>query len=248
MKVSTSWQTLFYFSLHLLNKRCLSMRIKGDFEELIKIREDDIEYFNNSISNGSVASDRIESVKNALISCHLQLINASYSNGADKGKIKKILLNAINAFEDGFVYNQGYGDYDQMLWLVSLGILCDVSSEEFSRITEILKRDNVHDVLLDTLIKFKQSNWLGSSNNYIQKHPYAHTQNISDLEGIQKYLNEDWYKGHSDAAWHNSHQSKQNKHFAGYWAWEAAAIVKIKRVNTESLEEQKYLPFDSLLW
>jgi hypothetical protein len=40
-----------------------------------------------------------------------------------------------------------------------------------------------------------------------------------------------WCKGHSDAAWYNSHKIETTYVYPGYWAWEIGAIAKIKRIN-----------------
>ncbi|MBC8884058.1 hypothetical protein H9X57_14100 [Flavobacterium piscinae] len=46
-----------------------------------------------------------------------------------------------------------------MIWLVSMAILCDVSLEDFQRITAILNRDGVNDQLLSFIIKSKEITW-----------------------------------------------------------------------------------------
>lgn len=60
---------------------------------------------------------------------------------------------------------------------------------------------------------------------------------------LKKYLAEQWYEIHSECAWYNSHNSKQNTYY-GYWAYEAGAISKILKLNDEELKEQQYYPYD----
>jgi hypothetical protein len=57
-----------------------------------------------------------------------------------------------------------------------------------------------------------------------------------------------WYQGHSDAAWHSTHLNKAVNCYSGYWAWEVAALVKIKGIDDASLKNQKYYSFDAVHW
>jgi hypothetical protein len=67
-------------------------------------------------------------------------------------------MQCISAFEVSFRwygFDKTYGGYDEMIWLVSLSILCDIDNGNFKRITDILKRDKVNDHLLSFIIKSK---------------------------------------------------------------------------------------------
>ena len=46
-----------------------------------------------------------------------------------------------------------------------------------------------------------------------------------------------------DAAWHNSHKSKQDVYY-GYWSYEAGAIVKCMGLDGSLLKDEKYYSYD----
>jgi len=178
-----------------------------------------------------------------------------YSVGDSKEVVKGSSIEIISVFEDAFVFDDGFGDMDKMCWLISLAILCDVSQEEFNKIKEVLKRDNVQDKLLDYLIKYKDPTWSGSSNNYIQKEPYASvdtfltdTNTETAVPKIKHYLDKIWYKGHDESHWHGTLENDNLSYYFGYWAWEVAAIVKINGIDDTALKNQKYYPYDAVHW
>jgi hypothetical protein len=60
---------------------------------------------------------------------------------------------------------------------------------------------------------------------------------------LKEYLKKYWYKNHSDTYWYNNHNSKYNTYF-GYWSFESAAIVKIKKMGNNIFKDIKYYPYD----
>lgn len=186
-----------------------------------------------------------------LISMNIQKTIALYSVGADKESVETALLDSVKVFEDFFEWmgiEMGHGQYDSMVWMVSLGVLCDIELEDFKRITAIIERDNAKDKLLDFIIKSKQDDWAGDANNYIQAIPYAKTENIETDKDIKQYLDKVWYKGHDEAYWHDFHKNTIANTYFGYWAWEVAAIAKIKGIDDEKLKEQRFYPYDAVHW
>lgn len=192
-----------------------------------------------------------------LLSNLLEKTIAHYSIGDDKELVKQSLLETIDAFENGFEwkgFKVNYGGVDTMIWIVSLAILCDISLEDFKRITKVIKRDNVKDKLLDFLVSYKDSDWSESSNNYIQEYPYKSIDSLLEetnsevaVQKTNTYLTNNWYQGHDESYWHNSHKNALNLYF-GYWAWEVAAIAKIKGIDDSGLQNQKYYPYDAVHW
>ncbi len=61
-------------------------------------------------------------------------------------------------------------------------------------------------------------------------------------ENILKDELELWYDKHSDAYWHNSHESKNNT-FCGYWCFEIAALVKIFGIDDNLMRENQFYPY-----
>jgi hypothetical protein len=208
--------------------------------------------------DASIPEDRKESLKRLMVFSLLEATIGTYSTGNSKDVVNQRLLIAIGAFASYFKwlgFERGYGQYDQMLWMVSLSILCDVSEDDFKAVTDVLKRDGANDKLLSFLIKSKRSDWEDSNATVIQQSPYAiageiasETDEETGIAAIKSYLENDWYKGNDDAPWHDSHNNKKVDSYFGYWAWETAAIVKAKGWNDEKLKGVKYYPYDAVHW
>lgn len=224
------------------------MRVKGNFKELIKILQEDIDFYKNAMTSGQAKPDRFASLKRVIFSSYLDIAQAQYSEGLPREEIKETILHCIVAFEDSFRYEKGFGQYDEMIWLISLSILSNIDEQSFKRITAVLKRDSVNDKLLSALIRYKDIEWEMSSANVLQQHPYAKTEGIQTAQDIKNYLDRYWYQGHSDAAWHDTHLNKKVNCYAGYWAWEAAALVKVLNIDDSKLKNQKYYPYDAVHW
>ena len=123
----------------------------------------------------STPKERIPSLKRMIFSSSLDRTIAYYSSGASKETVTKSLLEAITYFEDGFKwegFEKSYAMYDQIVWMLSLGILCAIEDTDFQRIVNIIKRDRASDKLLSKLINYRLPNTLNGSG-YIQKSPYA---------------------------------------------------------------------------
>jgi hypothetical protein len=226
-------------------------QIKNEgLKALTKELEDAINEFNKDIksSNNEIF---IRRAKVALVSMSVQKTIALYSSGKSKEEVKNSMLQALEIFNDYFKWlgvEMGYGDYDYMVWMVSLGILCDIDLEDFKRITAVIQRDGAQDKLLDFIIKSKQEDWVGNNDSYLQEIPYAETANIASAEDIQYYLDKVWYQGHDEAYWHDLHKNTKANRYFGYWAWEVAAIAKIKGIDDVILKDHKYYPYDSVHW
>ena len=205
-----------------------------------------IDILKKSISKA--AQDQVSSVKSGIYEYSIQKTIVLYSLGKGKEEVKESLIETIDAFAEGFIFDDGYGDYDVMAWIISLCILCDVDDDEFKKITQILSRDRANDKLLSMLIRHIDSSWTSSGASVIQKHPYSKAAEAKDIYDLKSYLQKVWYQGHSDAWWYDIHKNKKvNRHF-GYWAWEAAALVKINDWDDTILKGVNYYPYDATHW
>ncbi|MFN0032443.1 MAG: PoNe immunity protein domain-containing protein, partial [Flavobacteriales bacterium] len=104
--------------------------------------------FRDWLMSNEVPDERKKSIRISLIDLSISLTIAHYSGGSSKADVQVHLLNTIDAFEQGFKwegFENSYGAYDEMIWMLSLGILCDVELTDFKRITALLKRDGVED-------------------------------------------------------------------------------------------------------
>jgi hypothetical protein len=221
--------------------------------------KEDVSYFRESIATGRAKPERHSELKEVMVYSGIMSSVGLYSLGMDKENVHTSVLESISVFEEGFKwegFTNGYMQYDQMCWLISMAILADVGDEDFQRITAIIKRDRVRDRLLNFLIKFKQPDWSDAGGDFIQKSPYEKLKRAIDetsadagIKEIQNYLKRDvWYKGHEDAAWHDSHLNTKVNTYVGYWSWEAAALVKAKGWDDEKLKDNEYYPYDAVHW
>ncbi len=216
-----------------------------NFGDFIREETETINDFKNSLSFGDVRPDRIMAVKSAIFNAALYRTVALYSYNATKEEITKSLTEAIAAFEEGFKwegFENRYAMYDQIIWLLSLGILCDIDNADFDRMVKIIKRDSAVDKLIAKLVNYEIPNSIqGFSVDYIQESPYANLDTVVSgvnptAFAIKEYLDKDWYNGHSEAPWHDAHKNKKVNVFFGYWAWETAALVKIYGIDEACCE------------
>lgn len=229
---------------------------KSDFGNLVNEYLEVLPEYLANENNKNFDEYRLRAIHGTIIFYPFDIATAYYSDGKSKEVVKEYLLQSIKAFEKHFKWEVGVEEYESMLNPISLAILADIDLEDFKRITKIIERDRVNDKLLDYLIKYKQPDWQGNSSNFIQKEPYEAISKAIDesnadngIKMLQSYLSPKvWYAGHSDAAWHDSHKNKNVNCYAGYWSWEAAALVKAKGWDDEKLKNTDYYPYDAVHW
>lgn len=224
----------------------------SNFNGLIIDRKSSIVKFKAAIKNGIVTKERVQFVNEAIIGNSIKIVIAQYSAGESKEVISNSLQECVADFVNGFKWegkDLGYGQYEQMLWLCSLGVLFDISKDEFKRLTTIIQRDKVKDKLLDFIINAKLGvDWPKTSQSYIEPIPYKNVDNFSSASEIKKYLDSTWYNEQGEASWHDRHLNTKVNSYFGYWAWETAAIAKIKKIDYSDLKNQKYYPYDAVHW
>ncbi|WP_162819883.1 PoNe immunity protein domain-containing protein [Kordia sp. SMS9] len=252
------------------NYICL-MNDKLNIENLFSLKKDFIriiEETEEKLRSNLISSDRIKTVKRVQVVKYINVFNFSYCIKSDntflKEKLEELLVRLPNYWIQEKVkvhhgrkrieLNQYYLDaYHQMLTIISLCILLDISKEKFSPIVELIDRDNVKDFLYENLIRYHFPN-----RKVIKEESYSkflaipkmnkRIVNILDeddkttlIKSIKSYLDKYWYKVHKDFSWYNSHINHPNS-FYGYWAFEVAAIVKIKGLDDSSFKDNTYYP------
>jgi len=139
--------------------------------------------------------------------------------------------------------------YIFMRWMLSLGVLLDVPNNEFNILVDLIKRDEINDKLYDFLISSRIEDWKISDSMSLKK-PENSIQEIIDIQdntecekNIKEYLNKEWYKTYKYAGFYNSHTKPEDMFlFYGYWAFEVAALAKIKGLDDSSFRTNKYYP------
>lgn len=226
------------------------------FKTLAKLKEDQIKESN------------LASVKMNLFKKDFHILIAMFSRGDHEDKLKEFYLSIIDHLDEVWIeekvkmkdektnesINIYYVDYYiYMRWLLSLAILLEIENSEFQILVNLIDRDNINDVIYDFLIASKFENRTVSKSLALEKP----TNKIKDLilmseeldleNSLKIYLEKDWYKTYKYFGFFNSHKKAPNVlHFFGYWAFEVAAIVKIKELDDSSFRDNKYYP-DRLL-
>ncbi|WP_187248623.1 PoNe immunity protein domain-containing protein [Mesonia sp. K4-1] len=203
----------------------------------------------------------------------LYITIAQYSKESSKIIVKENIKKTIDSFSTAFSYNPEdfYGAADIMIWTLSIAVLCDLEIGYLKKIKEVLENEGVQDDLLDFLLKsyFTDSSLGGG---FVQKPPYENLQIIFNVDNedeglaiLQNYLKNIWYQEHrgdkdgQKSFWVGYHKKSKNlpkndpnyhsrNIFFGYWAWETAAIVKIKGWDDSSLKNLDYYPYDAVHW
>jgi hypothetical protein len=172
--------------------------------------------------------------------------------GEDINKLYKQYSIIVSLMEAYWKKNGGYVD---MVWMLSIAIMLNIEDEKFIKLVKMVEKDNPNDFLVDFLIRHRIPSWQGKSDNLMFKRPYLATQEIvtlaqndkiKGLERLKKYLLKEWYRGHSDAGWHDSH--KHGIIHFGYWCFESGALVKILGLDDTSLKGLPYYPYDMVHW
>jgi hypothetical protein len=227
-------------------------------EKFISDRFEDIKKLEESEKNGQQLYNRPnwEAIKynfNDILRYRYDIFLAKYSIGEDVQKVKKEYNSLIPLIEKNWKKSNGYV---QMVWILSIGIMLEIEDSDFSKLVQIIEKDNPNDYLVDLLIHYRLPIWQGKSDSFMFKRPYqaireivsfSAIDNLNGLERMKKYLLKEWYRGHSDSGWYDAHKSKWNIH-TGYWSFESGALVKILGLDDSTLKDMPYYPYDMVHW
>ena len=179
--------------------------------------------------------------KLSLVNFYIDKMNALYSIGTP------VLPRVIQYFIS--IWSKE-GSYSTLLKIVSLAVLVNASKEQFKDLLDLIKKEGLNDKLIDFLVQNIDSDWKNKGSKYLFSTPYGYLQNIIEakdkniaLQFLKIYLNKEWYKGHSDTGWYESHKGDKDI-YSGYWSYESGAVAKILQLNDEELKEVLYYPYD----
>lgn len=221
------------------------------FEKQIEYAYNSIERYENLISKvidtQGKDSEGANNGYGILTMFYNQAINLDYSIGKEVVQLKKLFKHFIKYYT--LVWNIGNG-YIDLVRVLSLGILLGIENSEFMGLKKKIISEGLDDYLVNFLINFIDNEWELNSKGFHFKGIYEPIKNIIEekdqsisADMLKTYLDKEWYEIHSECAWYNSHNSKQDTYY-GYWAYEAGAIAKILHLNDEELKEQQYYPYD----
>lgn len=220
------------------------------------------------IKDEKVKPSQLEWFKKGNLDYYLKLTISGYSIGADFRKVKEELVLSINYIGESWgsnvvrikqnneLLNQyNLYAYDEMLWMLSLGYLLNISDKDFSKLVEVIDRDGVKDHLFEFIIRAKlpereniteesYRQYFGVPKVFekLRQAIFCEDKEIAE-ELVKVFITKDWYKNHKDAGWYNSHKSKHDVYF-GYWSFETAAVVKILGLDDSNFKDCRYYPKD----
>ena len=239
------------------------------YEQIIQSLKDSIERTSTWIKEGKTPIERIPIVQDGNIWNYQKTFSAKYSAGYP---ITDMIPEYIQALElmpevwangakkfrmdtkEGLqIYDTYYMDAnDSILAMLGLGYLLNIASSDFQHIVDIIDRDNIQNLVYETIIKAKiPSRKIFEKESYSIPNPlYASLRKaILEIDKevaeklIKHYLEKEWYQLHKDAGWYNSHKG-DGKGYSGYWSFETAAVVKIKGLDDSTFRDNEYYPKD----
>lgn len=215
------------------------------------------------LNNKEINPKNLDLVKYTWFVNDIKILIAKYSRGDSKVDLKidfSRLLRIIGEYwkpsvvrlkdRKGKLLNVYVLDcHIYMRWLLSISILLDVSDNEFKILTDFIERDSINDVLYDFLISSKVKDWKVSDNLSLNK-PENKIKEILFIDNktecatrVKKYLEKEWYKTYKYFGFYNNHKKPESMWlFYGYWAFEVAAIVKIKGIDDSSFKDNQHYP------
>ena len=164
---------------------------------------------------------------------------AMYSAGFPIPEIQEQFQYCIEATMESIDENQSY---HPVLELLALAVLLDYDNVDVIR--NILRKTSIENKLTDTFAHHLDKNWPITENTdwcpwYAE---FLQCPSESRSMFIQQYLSQKWYRNHKDDDWYNSHNAKNYNGYAGYWAFEIAAIAKI--FDVPDSRDWTYYPYD----
>ena len=217
-----------------------TLRTKEYFDIFIHEELEDIQMFEDSIANGEIEEDRIDSIKDSILIIKMGIIIAKYSRGDSLTTLKQEFENMIDLFCESW-----NGEiYEDNLCFASLAYLLGLEEGLRNRIRNKLKDSETYDFLIDfVLVGFDDS----QDNTKISfPRPYKQLLkciNDKDKNALQKYLR-GWYNGCQESSWYDTHKIEDDNLYFGYWCFEAGVVVKRLGFNDDDLQNGKYYPYD----
>lgn len=252
---------------YTLNQLIMRDKLKDKeyFEEYLKSSLERHQRGLEKLKSGSVNEDRIIPAQLNQLDSLIKRIGAFYSSGLPIEDMKTILFEAIDLCSEYWAGNRkfvgprnkelnqyGLFHYDEILWMLSIGFLLKIPNAQFLELVGTIDQDHIKDKLFEFIIsaKIPSRHKLDQESYQYGMLLFGKLRDALDQEDkikaeqlVKNFLEKDWYKEHKDTGWYNSHNSKFNI-YAGYWCFEAAAVVAIMELDDSSFRDNQYYPKD----
>lgn len=183
----------------------------------------------------------------ALLNFYLDKINALYSAGKPIEEIKRLYPSILEYFMQ--IWNKD-GSYSNLLKVLSLSVLLNIPTRDMQELISLVKSEKVDDNVINLMLHYMDNTLDVIVGTFPSFEPYNFLGIVVNNDGskqalslLKEYLENKWYRCHSDTGWHNSHQGDKEI-YNGYWSFEAGAIAKILKLNDEELKDLSYYPYD----
>ena len=183
---------------------------------------------------------------NANVICLFDLFYGKYSAGYDLEELQGL-------FEEILELMPAYwGERTtslQMFDMMSWAVLFEASPEQFRILDDLVRSVGRADALTEFYAAWMFEGKVEMGSDFSYGFPYTGLKPIVDhpetaAENLKKWLEKDWYKGHKDDYWYDNHKVTELLAYAGYWSFEAGAVMKILGVDDTILKDTPYYPYD----
>ncbi|MFJ5772507.1 PoNe immunity protein domain-containing protein [Psychrobacillus sp. NPDC093180] len=202
---------------------------------------------NSLIQERGITDRGVQSGLRGIEGFYFNVLKALYSSGAPLESIRILFPKVLHIMKQ--VWNSDRG-YVQMVWMISIGIMLNIRKAEMRELEKMVAQDGVKDYLIDFLLGHFNKEWKGSTPNFKFKIPYQTFDSVinaankeESLTHLKNYLSKDWYHGHQDTGWYDTHKSKKDI-YSGYWSFESGAVAKILGLDDQILKDVPYYPYD----
>jgi hypothetical protein len=182
-------------------------------------------------------------------------IRIQYSLGLPVGDLRSVYAKALDYYVQG--WDEQEATYADMLSMTALAILLQIPDTDFDRLVAYIDKtennknlaDWYPDALLGLLIHARRPERkiperLLVASVYRDLYRAAQMEGEKAADALKEYM-ESWYELNNGAPWYNSHLKPQG--YKGYWAWEVAAVVKVKQIDDSSFRDHPYYPADMVV-
>ena len=220
--------------------------IPWDFSSIIGKTTPFIQKIDASIEKVKDDPKKLYMVLNFRFSKSLTLIQAIYSNGGGKDEIRQEYLQTAGFFN---LYSQHLLDaYSPLVRFISTAILLEAKSETVHFVMDKIAASDKVDKFLSFLLSYYQPSISYQGKSFEFPDYYRELYELNDSTQVKSYLKNKWYKNQRDEPWYDIHLHQDKSLYSGYWAWDVAAVVKLKGIDPTPLRGVDYFPYDALVW
>jgi hypothetical protein len=224
---------------------------KAYFEGYIEANHAQIQRFEDAlrtiIDQSRSADKRVQTGFISLSVFYFNKLISMYSADYSLDDISAFIPDVIETLEKSWKPSvvRSYDYYIQCVWMLSIGHMLEIDEEQMDRLRRLGETYRNRDALIDFLLDGRVEN-----KEFFLDEPYPELWDVmtgseasDQVNQLKAYLENDWYEGHEEAGWHNTHH-KEDYVYRGYWSFESGAIVKILGLDDSSLKDLPYYPYD----